>query len=171
MTPEQIQFCSHCGTACRLHLIDGQNRQVCPACGTIFYEQWKVSAGARIVQENKLLLVQRKFDPWAGCWHMPAGYVEKGEDPKAAAERETLEETGLQVEVQRIADIYLDHDDPRGEVLVIIFDCTVTGGKLVQTAETIEARFFRPEEIHRLSLAGKSAEQSISDWMKVRYES
>jgi 8-oxo-dGTP diphosphatase len=171
VTTDKGKFCSHCGSVCRLETIEGKSREVCPSCGMIFYEQWKVSAGARIVQGDRLLLVQRKFDPWAGCWHMPAGYVEKGEDPLHAAERETMEETGLQVKAQRIVDVYLDHEDPRGEVLVIIFNCEVLGGTLMQTVETLDARYFQAEEIRSLSLAGVSAEQSVQDWLTGRHES
>ncbi len=170
MKAELAEFCSKCGTACREELIEGYPRQVCPECHTVFYEQWKVSAGARIVQEHRLLLVQRRFEPWSGCWHMPAGYVEKGEDPRAAAERETLEETGLRISAQRIVDIYLDHDDPRGEVLVIIYDGDLLGGTLTKTAETLDARFFHAEEIDSIPLAGPSAEQSVRDWEKGEHD-
>lgn len=166
MKVEQVTFCSHCGTACHEELVEGMPRQVCSACHTVLYEQWKVSAGARVTKKGTLLLVQRKFDPWAGCWHMPAGYVEKGEDPRLAAERETLEETGLNVRAQKVVDVYLDHDDPRGDVLVMIFDCQLQGGRLEEKAETLACGFFGAEEIPHLILAGPSAERSIGDWMK-----
>jgi ADP-ribose pyrophosphatase YjhB (NUDIX family) len=147
-------------------MIDSQPRQVCSSCGTVFYEHWKVSAGARIIQEGRLLLICRQNEPWAGCWHMPAGYVENGEPPSIAAEREVLEETGLCIKTGKLIDIYLDHEDPRGDVLVMIYGGNIVGGSLAKTPEASEAGFFSPEEIGSLSLAGPSADQSIGDWLK-----
>lgn len=44
--------------------------------------------------DRYLLVRERKFGQ---RWYLPAGRVDPGEDPMAAAERETLEETGLRV--------------------------------------------------------------------------
>lgn len=53
-------------------------------------------AGAFIVEDGKILMLNhRKY----GIWLQPGGHVEEGETPDEAAVRETMEETGLEVEV------------------------------------------------------------------------
>ena len=53
-------------------------------------------AGAFIVKDEKILFLKHKK---YGFWLQPGGHVEPGETPDEAAVRETLEETGLKVEV------------------------------------------------------------------------
>ena len=68
-----VHFCQQCGAATDRREIEGREREVCQQCGTVYYPQWKVSAGVRVVENGSLLLVQRGIDPWRGSWHMPAG--------------------------------------------------------------------------------------------------
>ena len=52
-------------------------------------------AAAVIVKDGRVLLVQRRVKEGSLSWQFPAGAVEEGESPGAAAVRETREETGL----------------------------------------------------------------------------
>lgn len=158
-------YCQNCGTRVETRFIEGRERAVCPDCGTIFYQQWKVSAGVRVVKDGKLLLVQRAIDPWSGKWHMPAGYVEVDEEPRQAAEREAREETGLIVRVGNLVDCYLDTEDPRGNVIILLYDAAIINGNLTLSNETQSVNFFSPNEISSLSLAGMSSEKEIKDWL------
>ncbi len=139
---------------------------MCPVCGTIHYDQWKVSAGVRVVKDGKILLVKRGKDPYRGTWHMPAGYVEIDEEPARAAEREALEETGLIVRAERLVDCYLDTVDARGNVIILLYDASIVDGKLCTSEETEEVGFFSPEEVAGLPLAGMSAEKEMHDWFE-----
>ena len=52
--------------------------------------------------ENNVLIGQRPEGvPLAGLWEFPGGKMEVGETPEIAAQRECLEETGLQVAPHR----------------------------------------------------------------------
>ena len=57
--------------------------------------------GALIFNQNRILLVERGREPLKGWWSLPGGAVEVGERLEAAIRREVLEETGLQVRVER----------------------------------------------------------------------
>jgi len=55
---------------------------------------------AVVEHQNQFLIGQRPTGvPLAGLWEFPGGKIEPGESPEAAAARECLEETGLEVEV------------------------------------------------------------------------
>jgi 8-oxo-dGTP diphosphatase len=61
----------------------------------------EVAVGAVAVQDGALLLVRRGRGPAAGEWSVPGGRVQAGEPLHVAVVREVLEETGLEVVVDR----------------------------------------------------------------------
>lgn len=159
------QYCVNCGSPTTLIMIENRMRAVCGECGWIHYEHRKVSAGARVVSDGKILLVQRGIEPWKGCWHLPSGYLEVDEEPRQAAEREVMEETGLTVKADHLVDVYTYDDDPRGNGIVLVYEAQHIDGNFRANNETLRAEFFSPEEIVNLPLAGMAAERSIQDWI------
>ena len=65
-----------------------------------------VGVGAVIVQDGKVVLVKRRFEPLAGQWSLPGGRLELGETLEAGLAREMLEETGLEVQVGPVVDVF-----------------------------------------------------------------
>jgi mutator protein MutT len=88
-----------------------------------------VGVGVAIVDEGKILLVQRANDPGKGLWAVPGGKVDHGETLRAAAVREVLEETGLDVEVGDLVWAG-EHISDHGHIVLIDFMGTVRGGSL-----------------------------------------
>lgn len=160
-----VNYCQDCGKPVEYREIENRQRAVCVNCGRVFYEHRKVSAGARVMVDGKLLLVQRGIEPWKGYWHLPSGYMEVDEDPRQTAEREVLEETGLAVKTNQLVDVYPYSDDPRGNGIVIVYDAELINGRFTANHETLNAKFFSPNEIRDLELAGMCAETSIQDWL------
>jgi 8-oxo-dGTP diphosphatase len=99
MHPDQIKYCPRCAASITQATRFGRLRPVCPACGYIHFEDPKVAAGVLVEQDGCLLFVRRRNEPGRGLWSLPSGFVDAGEDPRRAAERECLEETGLEVRV------------------------------------------------------------------------
>ena len=61
----------------------------------------ELAVGAVVVRDDCLLVIRRGHGPGAGEWSVPGGRVEAGETLHEAVVRETWEETGLEVVVER----------------------------------------------------------------------
>jgi 8-oxo-dGTP diphosphatase len=83
----------------------------------------EVAVGAVCVHADALLLVRRGRGPAAGEWSVPGGRVERGETLHEAVVRETFEETGLEVVVDRFLGWVERLDDTHHYV---ILDFSVT---------------------------------------------
>lgn len=158
-------YCLRCGHKMTAVLIDQFLREKCERCGWIFYPQIKVSAGGMICVNHKLLLVRRAVEPWKDAWYLPAGFMEECESPAQTAEREILEETGLIVKAVRLNGVYHYVDDPRGDGILILYDCDIVGGRLQITTETTGANFFSKDEIPAL-LAGSAHYEAVEKWIQ-----
>jgi ADP-ribose pyrophosphatase len=83
----------------------------------VYPDSPRVAVGAVVFRADRVLLVLRGSPPARGTWAIPGGSVRLGESLRAAAERETREETG--VIVRAGAPIYtfeVVERDPRGAV-------------------------------------------------------
>ena len=83
----------------------------------------------------RVLLIRRKADPYAGRWALPGGFVNENEPLVAAAQRETLEETG--VEVTDLEQLYTAGDpgrDPRGWTVTVAYLVRVNAADLKPVA-------------------------------------
>jgi len=78
---------------------DNLPRWVCDACGEIHYQNPRLVVGTLPEHEGRLLLCRRAIEPRYGYWTLPAGFMENGETVGQAALRETLEESGAQIEL------------------------------------------------------------------------
>ena len=95
--------------------------------------------------DGRILVVKPIY---AREWMLPGGRVERGETPHGAAIRETREETGLEVALERLVLV----DARRSRDTSFIFTGSVTGGELEpQLGEIAEAGWLSRDEIARTS--------------------
>ena len=66
---------------------------------------WLAVAGVVENQKGEWLVVKKKYGGLKGMWSLPAGFVEMGETADQAAQREVLEETGIQTAVESVIGI------------------------------------------------------------------
>ncbi len=80
---------------------------------------------AVLVKQNKqwfILLIERKHDPFKGCYALPGGFVEEDETLETAIARELHEETNLVLDNLQQFRAYSRPDrDPRGRTISVIF--------------------------------------------------
>ena len=88
----------------------------------------KVAVAILIEKGGRVLLVRRVNEPFRGQWTLPAGFIDSGEDPARAAERECLEETGLHTRALHVLDVIAGKEHPNGADFVIVYKGEVTGG-------------------------------------------
>lgn len=157
-----IKFCARCGNAMTLRRLDDRERAVCDRCGYIAYRNPAPAAGVVLVEDGGILLVRRKFEPRRGLWTLPAGFVEYDEHVAACAVRETREETGLEVETIRLFGAYMAMDDPRVQVVLLLYLAKRVGGELQPGDDAEDARFF-PLDATPAGIAFKAHEQALAD--------
>jgi acetyl-CoA carboxylase carboxyl transferase subunit beta len=104
-----------------------------------------VGVGVVLIEDGRILLVQRGHEPSKGMWAVPGGKITKGETLRQAAAREALEETGLTVEVGEV--IWAgEHISDHGHIVLIDFLGSVVGGDLAPADDADQAEWVALEE-------------------------
>ncbi|MBW4473753.1 MAG: NUDIX hydrolase [Stenomitos rutilans HA7619-LM2] len=118
------------------------------------YATPKVDVRGAVFQDDKILLVKERFD---GLWTLPGGYVDVGEPPSQAVEREVYEESGYQTRAVKLLALY-DRNHPRHQhppfeyhIYKLFFLCELMSGAPANSIETEDATFFAESEIPALS--------------------
>ncbi len=156
----EFHFCPMCATRLEPRDEHGTIRPTCPNCGWIHYRNPVPAAGVILVEEGRVLMTLRRWEPRAGTWCLPAGFMETGETPAQTAVRELEEETGLVANLTGLFGVYAGFDDPRVRSILILFTAERAGGTLAPGDDAIETAWFPldrlPEEIafgsHRKAL-------------------
>lgn len=142
-----FRYCPRCATELELRPSSGPDpdRPTCPNCGFVHYENPAPTVQAWIDRDGSFLALRRAEEPCAGSWNMPGGFVELDESGPEAIAREVREETGLEIETERVIGIFASKYGS-GDDAVSLFDtaylCRLTGGELEVSEESTEAAWF-----------------------------
>jgi 8-oxo-dGTP diphosphatase len=99
-----------------------------------------------------ILLVKRMNEPFKDHFALPGGFVNEGESVEAAAKREVLEETSLEIEPIDILGVYSNPErDPRGHILTIVFVGTILDGVARPGDDSVEIEWLHLDEIKKKS--------------------
>jgi 8-oxo-dGTP diphosphatase len=116
-----------------------------------------VGVGAVVIDGDRALVVRRATEPLKGQWSIPGGMLELGEKLRDGLAREVLEETGLEVEVGEVLDVF-DSIFPDAEgrtqyhYVLIDYRCTVRGGTAKAGSDVSEVRWVSSGELERLEM-------------------
>jgi ADP-ribose pyrophosphatase YjhB (NUDIX family) len=119
---------------------------------------------------GRVLLVHRTDCDW---WCQPGGGMETGETPWAGVIRETREETGFEVVVERLVGVY--SWAPRTDEVIFSFTCRIVGGERATSDETDDVRFFAsgdlpantfPEHVRRIRDALRGGPRTLLEVCK-----
>jgi ADP-ribose pyrophosphatase YjhB (NUDIX family) len=130
MDADSIKYCPRCATPLITKIHSGKQRPVCPKCGWVYFPDPKVAVVVMIRKQDQVLLTQRVFEPQRGRWTLPSGFVDTDEDPKLAARRECLEETGLVINNLKLLDVIYSQEYPRGASILLLYEAQVKSGDL-----------------------------------------
>jgi len=161
----QYRFCPACGGPLEKRSLKATDpdRLVCSACGFVFYLDPKVAVGTIItVSDSQLVLVRRAIEPGYGLWVFPGGFVDRGEELTTAAMREAREESGLDVRLDRLVNIY---SYPNAAVIIVVYAATALSGELCGDEECLEARLFSADKIPWDELAFPSTRDALRDYL------
>ncbi len=139
-------FCSTCGALTEWIVPEGEDRcrSVCHSCNTVHYVNPKLVVGCIVEQEDEILLCRRAIDPQKGKWTLPAGYLENNETAAQGALRETMEESGAEVDLlgpYRLLDL------PHISQLYLLFRAQLITCPFQPTSESYEVRLFKTKNI------------------------
>ena len=122
--------------------------------------QGKIRLGCSAVlfdaNREKILLTRRADN---GQWCLPSGGVEPGESVAEACIRETWEETGLKIQVERLTSVFsspdrlvIYSDGKRFQIITLNFEVSEIGGKIGLSDETTNIGFYSIPEIETMDI-------------------
>lgn len=156
-----IHFCRQCGTSVEHRVPDDgdtKTRAVCPACGTIHYQNPLNVVGTVPHRGGRVLLCRRNIEPRRGFWTLPAGFMELGESTAEGALRETQEEAGAEVELEGLFTLL---NVVRVGQVHLYYRARMLSDRLDPGPETLEARMFSEDEIPWEEIAFRTVRETL----------
>ena len=97
-----------------------------------------------------MLLARRKFEPDAGKWDVPGGFLEEDEEALDGLRRELREETGLEIEPLELAGIWADRyggGDNATATLNLYWTARIVSGEPTAADDVAELRWFSLDDL------------------------
>ncbi len=147
------QIISYVRTLIDLKEIDTQDF-IADVLQDVGYATPKIDVRAVVFKDNKLLLAKETQD---GLWSIPGGWADIGYSAAENAEKEVLEETGLEVKATRLLALTDRRKHPHPAMFLHVYKaffwCELIGGELKPSIETSEVGFFGRNELPPISTA------------------
>jgi len=129
-----------------------------------FPERPVVGVGGVIIEDSRALLIRRGSEPLRGQWSIPGGTLELGETLEDGVARELLEETGLQIRVIELIEVFdrifnangtiaaKNESKPKYHYVIVDYLCERIGGEPRAGSDVTDVIFAREEELPQFRL-------------------
>ncbi len=123
-----------------------------------------VGVGGVVIEDGRVLLIRRGSEPLKGHWSIPGGTLEVGETLAQGLVREMQEETGLQVRVGELIEVFerifpagdsktgVANVRPRYHFVILDYLCERIGGELRAGSDVTDVAFVGEDELQRYAL-------------------
>src|SRR6266446_7320429 len=127
-----------------------------------------VGIGGVVVEGGRALLIRRGNEPLMGQWSIPGGTLELGETLREGTARELTEETGLEVRVMEMIEVFErinfgwgadetwttmeERRRPRFHFVIVDYLCERISGKAVAGGDVTDVAWAGEDELERFSL-------------------
>ena len=131
-----------------------------------------------ILSQSGKILLQKRADK--GTWGLPGGALELGESALEALEalvREFYEETGVEVRVEKLLNVYTEYSDsyPNGDeaqvltILYLVSSETSISINFFTSDETLELGFFDHSDIQNIAIVNQQHQDMINDFFENKF--
>jgi ADP-ribose pyrophosphatase YjhB (NUDIX family) len=125
-----------------------------------------VGVGGVVIDHGRALLIRRGGPPLQGEWSIPGGLLEVGETIEQGIARELMEETGLDVRVVELIEVFErifpappgangaapDPKRPQYHFVILDYLCELRGGTLVAGSDATEFAWAREDELAKFNV-------------------
>jgi len=116
-----------------------------------------IGVGGVVISDGRVLLVRRAGPPLQGRWSIPGGILEVGETLIEGVRRELAEETGIDVRVRTLIEVFERIDrDPSGKLqyhfVVLDYLCEAARGTARAGSDVTEVAWAAPAELEKYAL-------------------
>ena len=127
------------------------------------YATPRIDVRGAVFQAGKLLMVRERLD---GGWTMPGGWVDVGDTPSGAVEREVFEESGFEVKSRKVIGVYDANRSGPLEIFhafKIVFLCDILSGEARTSDETSEVEFYSKSELPNILSGERTRSRHLED--------
>lgn len=111
-----------------------------------------VGVGGVVIHEGRALLIKRGSAPLEGQWSIPGGTLELGESIEEGVRRELLEETGIEVRVLGLIEVFdRIFRDGAGAIqfhfVIVDYLCELVSGEAIAASDVTDTAWVREREL------------------------
>ena len=126
--------------------------------GREYPERPVVGVGGVVISDGRTLLIRRSGPPLQGEWSSPGGTLETGETLREGVRRELREETGVEVRVGEMIEVFERifpdaQGRPQYHFVILDFLCEYAGGEAQAASDVTDVAWAAEEELEGFHLS------------------